>query len=59
MIFQLDILVASFINSSDSIIELRNAMGEKGKKIAVIANIQTINGYQNFDEILEVREIFI
>ncbi|KPI91277.1 Pyruvate kinase [Papilio xuthus] len=51
---QLDILVASFVDSKDSILELRNAMGEKGKKISIVANIQTLEGYYNFDEILEV-----
>lgn len=30
-------------------------MGEKGKKIAIVANIQTIEGYRNFDDILSVR----
>ncbi|CAG5041507.1 unnamed protein product [Parnassius apollo] len=51
---QLDILIASFVNSVDSIIELKNMLGEKGKRIAVIANIQTTEGYRNYDEILEV-----
>ncbi|CAK1599006.1 unnamed protein product [Parnassius mnemosyne] len=50
---QLDIIIASFADSGDSIIELKNAMGEKGKKIAVVANIQTLEGYRNYDEILE------
>ncbi|XP_032512913.2 pyruvate kinase-like [Danaus plexippus] len=49
---QLDILVASFVNSSNTITELRLLMGEKGKKIAIVANIQTIQGFHNFDDIL-------
>lgn len=27
-------------------------MGDKGKKIAIVANIQTIEGFRNFDDIL-------
>ncbi|XP_068631426.1 pyruvate kinase-like [Battus philenor] len=50
---QLDIIVASFVDSKESILELKGAMGEKGKKLAIIANVQTIEGYHNFDEILE------
>ncbi|XP_023940771.1 pyruvate kinase-like [Bicyclus anynana] len=51
---QLDILVASFVNSSNSITELRYLMGEKGKKIAIVANIQTIEGFRNYDDIMSV-----
>ena len=29
-------------------------MGEKGKKIAIVANIQTVEGFRNFDDILSV-----
>ncbi|CAH2243261.1 pyruvate kinase-like isoform X2 [Pararge aegeria] len=51
---QLDILVASFVNSSNGITELRYLMGEKGKKIAIVANIQTIEGFRNFDDIMSI-----
>ncbi|XP_034829789.1 pyruvate kinase-like [Maniola hyperantus] len=51
---QLDILVASFVNSSNGITELRYLLGEKGKKIAIVANIQTIEGFRNFDDIMSV-----
>lgn len=33
-------------------------MGEKGKKISIVANVQTLEGYYNFDEILEVTLTF-
>ncbi|XP_026496955.1 pyruvate kinase-like [Vanessa tameamea] len=51
---QLDILIASFVNSANAITELRHLMGEKGKKIAIVANIQTIEGFRNFDDILSI-----
>ncbi|CAH0725228.1 unnamed protein product, partial [Brenthis ino] len=51
---QLDILVASFVNSANAITELRHLMGEKGKKIAIVANIQTVEGFRNFDDILSI-----
>ncbi|XP_045446853.1 pyruvate kinase-like [Melitaea cinxia] len=51
---QLDILVASFVNSANAITELRHLMGDKGKKIAIVANIQTIEGFRNFDDILSI-----
>ncbi|XP_050667601.1 pyruvate kinase-like isoform X2 [Leptidea sinapis] len=49
---QLDFLIAPFVNSTNAITELRHLMGEKGKKIAIVANIQTIEGFRNFDDIL-------
>ncbi|XP_072939865.1 uncharacterized protein [Epargyreus clarus] len=51
---QLDIIIAPFANSADAVTELRQLMGDKGKKIAIVANIQTIEGFRNFDEILTV-----
>ncbi|XP_004922942.1 pyruvate kinase isoform X1 [Bombyx mori] len=49
---QIDIIVASFVNSPNTIADLKDLLGVKGKKIAIIANIQTIEGFRNFDEIL-------
>ncbi|KAG6441421.1 hypothetical protein O3G_MSEX001802 [Manduca sexta] len=49
---QIDILVASFVDSPTCISELRGIIGEKGKKMAIVANIQTIEGFRNYDEIL-------
>ncbi|XP_063824596.1 pyruvate kinase-like isoform X1 [Ostrinia nubilalis] len=51
---QVDILIASFVNSASAVTELKGILGEKGKKIAIIANIQTIEGFNNFDQILTV-----
>ncbi|CAB3239430.1 unnamed protein product [Arctia plantaginis] len=53
---QVDIIIASFVNNAGNITELRNLLGNQGKKISIIANIQTIEGYRNFDEILEVAQ---
>ncbi|XP_063360774.1 pyruvate kinase-like [Cydia amplana] len=50
---QLDILIVPFVSSADAIRELKQLLGEKGKKIAIISQIQTIAGYRNFDEILD------
>lgn len=48
-------MIASFVNNANTVTELRNIMGNQGKKMSIIANIQTNEGYRNFDEILEVR----
>lgn len=53
-IFQVDIIVAAFVTSSATITELKGLFGEKGNKIAFVANIQTIEGFHNFDDILSV-----
>lgn len=51
---QVDIVIASFVKNANTVTELRNIMGNQGKKMSIIANIQTNEGYRNFDEILEV-----
>lgn len=51
-------MVASFVCNSNGLIELKGLLGEKGKKIAIIANIQTIEGFRNFDEIMQVCDVF-
>ncbi|CAH0605872.1 unnamed protein product [Chrysodeixis includens] len=51
---QVDIIVASFVNSPSQIGELKTLLGDKGKKIAIMANIQTIEGFRNYDAILQV-----
>ncbi|CAH0702878.1 unnamed protein product [Spodoptera exigua] len=53
---QIDIIVASFVNSASCVLELKAILGEKGKKLAVVANIQTIEGFRNFDAILQVAD---
>ncbi|XP_047984458.1 pyruvate kinase-like [Leguminivora glycinivorella] len=51
---QLDILIAPFVSSAEAVRELKQILGEKGKKIAIVSQIQTIQGYYNFDDILAV-----
>lgn len=53
----MDIFIAPFVNSADAILELKSMMGEKGKRIAIIANIQTNNGLKHFDDILQVSDL--
>ncbi|KAJ8727532.1 hypothetical protein PYW07_001651 [Mythimna separata] len=50
---QVDIVIASSVNSAYDVHELRTILGEKGKKIAIMSNIQTIEGFRNFDSILK------
>ncbi|XP_063619864.1 pyruvate kinase-like [Cydia splendana] len=50
---QIDILIVPFVSSADAIRDLKQLLGDKGKKIAIVSQIQTIEGYRNFDEILE------
>ncbi|XP_075971968.1 pyruvate kinase-like [Anticarsia gemmatalis] len=53
---QVDMVIASFVNTSEGLLELRSLLGDKGKKIAIIANIQTVQGFRNFDAILQVTD---
>ncbi|XP_049870336.1 pyruvate kinase-like [Pectinophora gossypiella] len=53
---QVDLIIASFVNSRATIEELKQILGEKGKKIGIIANIMTIEGYRNFDDILNIAD---
>lgn len=54
-IFQVDLIIATFVSSGDSLTQLKQLLGEKGKKVSVIANIQTEEGFHNFDDIITVR----
>ncbi|PZC86603.1 pyruvate kinase [Helicoverpa armigera] len=57
---QVDVIIASFVNTASCILELRAILGDKGKKLAVVANIQTIEGFRNFDSImLEANGVMI
>ena len=48
-----DIIFASFIRRREDIQAVREALGEKGKHIQVIAKIENKEGCDNFDSILE------
>jgi pyruvate kinase len=47
-----DVVAASFIRSANDVKEIRKVLGEKGKNIKVISKIESTEGIENFDEIL-------
>ena len=49
-----DMIFASFVKHPDDIIDIRTALGQKGKHIKIIAKIENREGVHNFDKILEV-----
>ncbi|XP_073827086.1 pyruvate kinase-like [Musca autumnalis] len=51
-----DMIFASAIRSADAIMEIRTALGPKGKEIKVIAKIDSHLGLQNIDEILPAAD---
>lgn len=53
---QVDIIIAPFVHFAAAVTELRELLGPKGKKIAIISEIQTIGGFKNFDDILSVTD---
>jgi len=50
---KVDIVSGSFIRSAANVRALRQCLGEKGKNIRVHAKIESVEGLQNIDEILE------
>ncbi|CAH0559515.1 unnamed protein product [Brassicogethes aeneus] len=53
---QVDIVFASFIRNGSALTEIRNVLGEKGKKILVISKIENQQGMTNLDEIIKASD---
>jgi len=47
---------ASFIRTAKDVLDVREALGPKGKDIKIISKIENHQGVQNFDEILKVTD---
>jgi len=53
---EVDSIAASFIRSADDIKEIREVLGEKGKHIKIISKIESTEGIENFNSILEASD---
>lgn len=53
---RVDMVAASFIRKADDVRHIRQVLGEKGKDIRIISKIESIEGIQNFDDILTVSD---
>jgi len=51
-----DMIAASFIRSPDDVRDIREILGEKGKKIKIISKIESTEGLERFDEILTASD---
>jgi len=51
-----DMVAASFIRKPEDVIQIRQVLGEKGKGIRIISKIESIEGIENFEKILEVSD---
>jgi len=53
---QLDLVAASFIRSADDVHQIREILGANGKHIRIISKIESTEGLENFDAILEASD---
>jgi len=51
-----DFIAASFVRSAEAVYRIREVLGEKGKKIRIISKIESQQGLDNFDEILNASD---
>ncbi|KAJ8949946.1 hypothetical protein NQ314_008085 [Rhamnusium bicolor] len=51
-----DMIFASFIRTGSALTEIRNILGEDGKKILIISKIENQQGMENLDEIIEATD---
>jgi len=49
----IDFIAASFVRTAQDIINIRKVLGPRGRAIKIIAKIESQEGLENFDEILE------
>jgi len=53
---RVDMIAASFIRSADDVFEIRGILGENGKRIQIISKIESTEGLENFDKILQASD---
>ena len=51
-----DFIAASFVRSKEDVLELREILKEHNSKIQIISKIESVQGIQNLDEIIEVSD---
>jgi len=51
-----DLIAASFVRKAEDVLEIRKVLGLPGRNIMIFSKIESEEGIQNFDEILEVSD---
>jgi pyruvate kinase len=51
-----DLIAASFVRKADDVLEIRKVLGLPGRNIMIFSKIESEEGIENFDEILEVSD---